>query len=81
MPSQEFRENIQVTCCGMIMVKANFDRVLQQLHRRAPFRPFVVELLKGDQRAIFTASSKASQAADYLRAFSDRIDDEEHEVL
>ena len=48
MPSQEFRENIQVTCCGMIMVKANFDRVLHQLHRRAPFWPFDVELLNGD---------------------------------
>lgn len=30
-----------------------------------------VELLKEDNRAIFTASSKASQAADYLRAFSE----------
>jgi antirestriction protein ArdC len=30
-----------------------------------------VELLKEDDRAVFTASSKASQAADYLRAFSE----------
>ena len=34
------------------MVKANFDRVLQQLHRRAPFRLFVVELLNGDSVAV-----------------------------
>ena len=34
------------------MVKANFDRVLQQLHRRAPFRSFVVELLNGDSVAV-----------------------------
>jgi hypothetical protein len=31
------------------MVRANFERVLSQLHRRAPFRPFVVELLNGDR--------------------------------
>jgi len=30
-----------------------------------------LELLKDDARAIFTAASKASQAADYLRSFSD----------
>jgi antirestriction protein ArdC len=30
-----------------------------------------ISLLKGDHRAIFTASSKASQAADYLRTFSE----------
>jgi antirestriction protein ArdC len=29
-----------------------------------------LELLKEDNRAIFTASSKASQAADYLRALA-----------
>lgn len=31
------------------MVRATFERGLQQLHRRAPFRPFVVELLNGDR--------------------------------
>jgi antirestriction protein ArdC len=30
-------------------------------------------LLKGDSRAIFTASSKASQAANFLRAFSGKL--------
>ena len=30
-----------------------------------------MRLLKNDKRAIFTAASKASQAADYLRAFSE----------
>lgn len=29
-----------------------------------------LELLKDDPRAIFTASAKASQAAEYLKAFS-----------
>ncbi len=31
------------------MVRTTFERILQQLHRRAPFRPFVVELLNGDR--------------------------------
>ena len=30
-----------------------------------------IDLLKDDDRAIFTASSRASQAADYLRTFSE----------
>jgi antirestriction protein ArdC len=30
-----------------------------------------LELLKSDSRAVFTAASKASQAAEYLRAFSE----------
>ncbi len=30
-----------------------------------------IQLLKEDDRAIFTAASKASQAADFLRAFSE----------
>lgn len=30
------------------MVRATFERVLQQLHQRAPLRPFVAELLNGD---------------------------------
>lgn len=34
-----------------------------------------LELLKDDARAIFTAASKASQAADYLRSFSDVMHD------
>jgi antirestriction protein ArdC len=33
-----------------------------------------LELLKSDERAIFTAASKASQAADYLRAFSETVE-------
>jgi antirestriction protein ArdC len=35
-----------------------------------------IQLLSEDDRAIFTASSKASQAADYLRAFSKTAEDE-----
>jgi len=35
-----------------------------------------LDLLKEDHRAIFTASSRASQAADYLRAFSETVEDE-----
>jgi len=34
-----------------------------------------VQLLKSDSRAIFTASSKASQAADYLRSFSETVEE------
>ena len=36
-----------------------------------------LELLKEDNRAIFTAASRASQAADYLRTFSEPIEEEE----
>lgn len=35
-----------------------------------------IQLLKEDDRAIFTASSKASQAADYLRTFSEQVAEE-----
>jgi antirestriction protein ArdC len=33
--------------------------------------------LREDDRAIFTAASKASQAAKYLRSFSETLPDEE----
>ncbi len=33
-------------------------------------------LLKDDDRAIFTAASKASVAADYLRSFSEKLEEE-----
>ena len=36
-----------------------------------------LELLKEDNRAIFTAASRASQAADYLRSFSEPTEEEE----
>jgi len=36
-----------------------------------------IQLLKGDSRAIFTASSRASQAADYLRSFSEQVDEDD----
>ena len=39
--------------------------------RHAEYIKSWIALLKEDERAIFTASSKASQAADYLRAFSE----------
>lgn len=35
-----------------------------------------LQLLKADNRAIFTAASKASQAADYLRSFSETVQEE-----
>jgi antirestriction protein ArdC len=38
-----------------------------------------IRLLKEDDRAIFTAASKASQAADFLRAFSEDTSAEENE--
>jgi hypothetical protein len=31
------------------MVQSTFERIFRQLHRRAPFHPFVVELLNGDR--------------------------------
>ena len=39
-----------------------------------------IQLLKEDDRAIFTAASKASQAADYLRQFSEAVPAEETEL-
>ena len=36
-----------------------------------------IQLLKDDNSAIFTASSRASQAADYLRSFSERVDEDD----
>jgi antirestriction protein ArdC len=36
-----------------------------------------LRLLKEDNRAIFTASSKASQAADYLRSFSEAVEEDQ----
>jgi antirestriction protein ArdC len=39
--------------------------------RHADYIASWIDLLKDDDRAIFTASSRASQAADYLRAFSE----------
>ncbi|MEZ5835022.1 MAG: zincin-like metallopeptidase domain-containing protein [Geminicoccaceae bacterium] len=40
--------------------------------RHAGYIDSWLTLLRGDRRAIFTAASKASQAADYLRAFSEQ---------
>jgi antirestriction protein ArdC len=34
-----------------------------------------LQLLKDDNRAIFTAASKASQAAEYLRAFCEQLEE------
>jgi antirestriction protein ArdC len=44
--------------------------------RHAGYIESWVELLKHDDRAIFSAASKASQAADYLRSFSETVNDE-----
>jgi antirestriction protein ArdC len=35
-----------------------------------------ISLLRDDKRAIFTASSKASQAANYLRSYSEKIEED-----
>lgn len=44
--------------------------------RHAEYLGSWLELLKDDSRAIFTAASRASQAADYLRAFSEALPEE-----
>jgi antirestriction protein ArdC len=44
--------------------------------RHAEYIANWIELLKHDDRAIFTAASKASQAADYLRSFSEAVQEE-----
>jgi antirestriction protein ArdC len=41
--------------------------------RHADYIANWIELLKEDDRAIFTAASKASQAAEYLRMFSEVV--------
>jgi antirestriction protein ArdC len=41
--------------------------------RHAEYIGHWIKLLKEDDRAVFTAASKASQAADYLRGFSEQI--------
>ncbi len=41
--------------------------------RHAEYIASWLSLLKGDDRAIFTAASKASAAADYLRSFSEKV--------
>jgi antirestriction protein ArdC len=42
--------------------------------RHAEYIGHWIKLLKEDHRAIFTAASKASQAADYLRSFSEQVE-------
>ena len=44
--------------------------------RHADYIGHWLKLLREDDRAIFTAASKASQAADYLRAFSEKVEAE-----
>ena len=41
--------------------------------RHAGYVETWLELLRHDDRAIFTAASKASQAADFLRSFSETL--------
>ena len=45
--------------------------------RHAEYIGHWLALLKGDSRAIFTAASKASQAADFLRGFSGEVQESE----
>jgi antirestriction protein ArdC len=49
--------------------------------RRAGYIADWIQLLKEDERAIFTAASKASQAADFLRQFSETAPAEEPELV
>jgi len=44
--------------------------------RHAGYLKTWAELLRHDNRAIFTAAAKAQQAADYLRSFSETIEDD-----
>ena len=44
--------------------------------RHAEYIGTWIVLLKEDNRAVFTAASKASQAANYLRSFSEEIEEE-----
>jgi len=44
--------------------------------RHAEYIANWLELLKKDSRAIFTAASRASAAADYLRSFSETVQEE-----
>ena len=43
--------------------------------RHAGYLSSWLELLRHDNRAVFTAASRAQQAADFLRAFSEQIED------
>jgi antirestriction protein ArdC len=43
--------------------------------RHADYIASWISLLKEDDRAIFTAASRASQAANYLRAFSGDVEE------
>jgi len=45
--------------------------------RHASYIDNWIALLKQDNRAIFTAASKASQAADFLRSFTEKVQQEE----
>jgi antirestriction protein ArdC len=45
--------------------------------RHAGYLANWVELLKHDDRAIFTAAAKAQQAADFLRSFSESVETDE----
>jgi antirestriction protein ArdC len=45
--------------------------------RHADYIAMWISLLKEDDRAIFTAASKASQAANFLREFSDEVQESE----
>ena len=48
--------------------------------RHAGYLANWLELLKEDNRAIFTAASKASQAADYLRSSNSLHEEDERTV-
>jgi antirestriction protein ArdC len=45
--------------------------------RHADYIATRISLLKEDDRAIFTAASKASQAANFLRTFSGEVQESE----
>jgi antirestriction protein ArdC len=49
--------------------------------RHADYIGTWLDLLSHDDRAVFTAASKASQAADFLRTFSETRETDIHEAL
>ena len=68
---------VRVTPCEELVAEmgGRFFMCLSRHYTRNPGRPPAyiaswLEVLKGDKRAIFTAASKASQAAEYLQSLA-----------
>ena len=56
----------EANCVGFLSAEFSFDGDV----RNAGYIAKWIELLKADKRAFFTACSKASKAADYLRGLA-----------